>query len=93
MKQNEKLITVLNQMLVEELKTINQNMFHSKGSDNFGYGELYEEIEKETTEEFKQAEWLIKRIIFLETWKTRQQLLSINKNNIEDSYINVRSVG
>jgi len=93
MKQNEKLITVLNQILVDELNAVNQNMFHSKVSDNSGYGELYEEIEKQTTEELKQAEWLIKRIIFLEVWRTRQPLVNINPNNNEAIYINIRNVG
>ncbi len=93
MKDNEKLITVLNKILVDELKSVNQNMLHSKVSETLGYGELYEEIEKETTEELKQAEWLIKRIIFLEVWRNRHPVLSITQNNIEDSYINVRNVG
>jgi bacterioferritin len=93
MKQNEKLIMVLNQILNDELKATNQIMQNPKVSDDLDYGELYEEIEKETTEELKQAEWLIRRIIFLEVLRTRQQLLNINKNNTEDSYINIKNVG
>ena len=93
MKQNEKLIMVLNQILNDELKATNQIMQNPKVSDDLDYGELYEEIEKETIEELKQAEWLIRRIIFLEVLRTRQQLLNINKNNTEDSYINIKNVG
>ncbi len=93
MKDNEKLLTVLNNILVDELNTINQKIFHSEASENLGYGKLYEEIEKETTEELKQAEWLIKRIIFLEAWKSRQSLLSMKQNNINDSYASLRNVG
>jgi bacterioferritin len=93
MKDDEKLITVLNKILVDELKSVNQNMLHSQVCDNLGYGELYEEIEKETAEELKQAEWLIKRIIFLEVWRTRQPVLSNTQNNLDDNYTNVRNVG
>jgi bacterioferritin len=85
MKDNEKLLSVLNKILLDELKALDRNMFHSVVSDNLGYEELYKEIEKETTEELKQAEWLIKRIIFLEVWRTRQPSINVSQNNSKDS--------
>jgi len=91
LKQNKKLITRLNQILIDELKNVNQNMFHQIVNNKLGYGELYEEIEKDLAEELKQAEWLIKRIVFLEVWRTRRSSISFNKNNTENVYKNVRN--
>ena len=85
MKDNEKLLSVLNKILVDELNARNRTMFHSIVSDNLAYEELYKELEKEITEELKQAEWLIKRIIFLEVWRTHQSSIDVNQNNVEDS--------
>jgi bacterioferritin (cytochrome b1) len=93
LKQNKKLIARLNQILIDELKKVNQNMFLQIVSNNPGFGELNEEIEKDIAEELKQAEWLIKRIVFLEVWRARQSSLSISKNNAEDIYKNVRNAG
>jgi len=93
LKQNKKLIARLNQILIDELKHVDQNMFHQIISNKAGYGGLDEQIEKNMSEELKQAEWLIKRIVFLESWRTSQSSSSFNKNNSEDIYKNVRSVG
>ena len=93
MKQNEKLITVLNKILVDELSAVNQNMFHSNVINNLSSDELSEEIEKETSEELKQAEWLIKRIIFLEVCRTHQPFRSINQNKNEAKYEILRNAG
>ncbi|MDR3705719.1 MAG: bacterioferritin [Paludibacteraceae bacterium] len=66
MKGNEKLLTVLNSLLAEELTAINQYMVHSEMCENWGYNILYLAIRKQAMEEMKHAEWLIERIIFLE---------------------------
>jgi len=66
MKGNEKLLTVLNQLLAEELTAISQYMVHSEMCDNWGYDKLHKAIEKQATDEMHHAEWLIRRIIFLE---------------------------
>jgi bacterioferritin (cytochrome b1) len=92
LKENKKLIARLNKILIDELKNVNQNMFHQIVCDKPGYGELDEEIEKDMAEELKQAEWLIKRIVFLEVWRSSRSSISSNKNNIEDIYKNVRNV-
>ncbi len=90
MKDNKKLLTVLNQILVDELADVKQNIIQQHGSVNLDFGEVYEEvnkeIEKEITEELKEAEWLIKRIIFLEVWRTRKPNISIKSNNSDESY-------
>lgn len=93
MKENIKLIGVLNQILIDELNEVNHNVFHSKINANINDKILFEEIAKETTEELKQAEWLVKRIMVLEVLRTRQLSISISQNNSAKSYEKSRSVG
>lgn len=66
MKGNDKLLIVLNQLLADELTAINQYMVHSEMCDNWGYAKLHKAIEMQAREEMHHAEWLIRRIIFLE---------------------------
>ncbi|OGU98229.1 MAG: bacterioferritin [Ignavibacteria bacterium RIFOXYA2_FULL_37_17] len=66
MKGNEKLLTVLNQRLADELIAINQYMVHSEMCNNWGFGKLHKAIEKQAIDEMHHAEWLIQRIIFLD---------------------------
>jgi bacterioferritin len=66
MKGNEKLLTVLNQLLADELAAISQYMVHSEMCDNWGYAKLHEAIEKQAVDEMHHAEWLIQRILFLD---------------------------
>jgi bacterioferritin len=66
MKGNEKLLTVLNQLLADELTAISQYMVHSEMCDNWGYDKLHKAIERQAMDEMHHAEWLIRRIIFLE---------------------------
>ena len=66
MKGNDRLLTVLNQLLADELTAISQYMVHSEMCDNWGYGKLHKAIEKQAIDEMHHAEWLIRRIIFLE---------------------------
>ena len=66
MKGNEKLLKVLNQLLADELTAISQYMVHSEMCDNWGYDKLHKAIEKQATDEMHHAEWLIRRIIFLD---------------------------
>ena len=66
MKGNEKLLTVLNQLLADELTAISQYMVHSEMCDSWGYDKLHKAIERQAMDEMHHAEWLIRRIIFLE---------------------------
>ena len=66
MKGNEKLIAVLNQLLADELTAISQYMVHSEMCDNWGYDKLHKAIEHQAHDEMHHAEWLIRRILFLE---------------------------
>jgi bacterioferritin len=66
MKGNKKLLIVLNQLLADELTAISQYMVHSEMCDNWGYDKLHKAIEHQALDEMHHAEWLIRRIIFLE---------------------------
>lgn len=66
MKGNDALIGVLNALLADELTAISQYMVHSEMCDNWGYDKLHIAIEKQAVDEMHHAEWLIRRVIFLE---------------------------
>ena len=78
MKGNEKLLAVLNQLLADELTAINQYMVHSEMCDNWGYDKLHKAIEGQAKDEMHHAEWLIRRILFLEGTPTVSKLNPIN---------------
>jgi bacterioferritin len=77
MKGNEKLLTVLNQRLADELTVINQYMVHSEMCENWGYNKLHLAIRKQAMDEMHHAEWLIERIIFLGSTPTVSKLNTI----------------
>lgn len=66
MKGDDKVLTVLNELLADELTAINQYMVHSEMCANWGYARLHKAIEAQASDEMHHAEWLIRRIIFLE---------------------------
>jgi bacterioferritin len=66
MKGNKKLLAVLNDLLADELTAISQYMVHSEMCENWGYGKLHTDIEKQAKDEMHHAEWLIQRILFLD---------------------------
>ncbi len=82
MKGNEKLLKVLNQLLADELTAINQYMLHSEMCDSWGYEKLHKAIEKQAIDEMHHAEWLIKRILFLDGMPEVSKLnpMKIGKN-------------
>jgi bacterioferritin len=77
MKGNAKLITVLNSLLADELTAINQYMVHSEMCENWGYEKLHSAIRGQAMDEMHHAEWLIERIIFLDSVPTVSKLNSI----------------
>ena len=79
MKGNEKIISILNNYLADELTAINQYIVHSEMSANWGYGKLHEMTEKRAIEEMKHAEKIIARILFLEGLPI---VSNLNKMNI-----------
>ncbi|NCQ19554.1 MAG: bacterioferritin [Ignavibacteria bacterium CG_4_8_14_3_um_filter_37_9] len=77
MKGNEKLLTVLNSLLADELTAINQYMVHSEMCENWGYNKLHLDIRKQAMDEMRHAEWLIERIIFFDSAPTVSKLNTI----------------
>jgi bacterioferritin len=77
MKGDKKLLTVLNELLGDELTAISQYMVHSEMCDKWGYEKLHKEIEHQAKDEMHHAEWLIGRILFLEGVPAVSKLNSI----------------
>jgi bacterioferritin len=77
MKGNDKLITVLNSLLADELTVINQYMVNSEICKNWGYGKLYKAIRKQAMDEMAHAKWLIERIVFFDSSPTVSKLNTI----------------
>ena len=74
MKGNEKLLTVLNSLLADEITVINQYMVHSEMCENWGYTKLHQAIRKQSIDEMNHAEWLIERILFFDGAPTVSKL-------------------
>jgi bacterioferritin len=66
MKGNEEVLTLLNQLLTNELTAINQYFIHAKMCENWGFLRLYDKIREESIDEMKHADAVIGRILFLE---------------------------
>lgn len=77
MKGNEKLITVLNSLLADELTVINQYIVQSEMCKNWGYNKLHQATKKQAIDEMHHAEWLIERIIFLDGSPTVSKLNAV----------------
>ena len=93
MKGNDKVLAVLNKLLADELTAISQYMVHSEMCADWGYDRLHEAIESQARDEMHHAEWLIRRILFLEgapvvselnPIKIGQTVLEIVSNDQED---------
>jgi bacterioferritin len=74
MKGNDKLLSVLNQLLANELTAINQYMVQSEMCENWGYVKLRVHIRKQAMDEMHHAEWLTERILYLEDTPTVSKL-------------------
>ena len=66
MKGNEQLLTVLNQLLADELTAISEYMVHAELVEEWGYGKLHKALKHQAKDEMHHAEWLVERILFLE---------------------------
>ncbi len=88
MKGNEKLLTVLDKLLADELTAINQYMVHSEMCENWGYSKLHMDIRKQAMDEMHHAEWLIERIIFLGGTPTVSKLNLIKIGKTVSAMIN-----
>ena len=66
MKGHEEVLTLLNNLLTNELTAINQYFIHAKMCENWGFERLAHKIREESIDEMKHADQVISRILFLE---------------------------
>ncbi len=66
MKGNEEVLSLLNQLLTNELTAINQYFIHAKMCENWGYDRLAAKIRAESIDEMRHADMVISRILFLD---------------------------
>ena len=66
MKGHAEVIDLLNQLLAGELMARDQYFIHARMYENWGLTKLFERVWHEMADETEHADWLIKRILFLE---------------------------
>jgi len=74
MKGHDKVIELLNELLTNELTSVNQYFIHAKMCENWGYKALGKHVRDESIDEMKHADIIISRILYLEGLPNLQRL-------------------
>ena len=74
MKAKLGVVDLLNEMLTIELTAVNQYFIQAEMCANWGYGKLHKVLRDRSIDEMRDAEALIKRILFLEGVPNLQRL-------------------
>lgn len=95
MKGSDRIINILNELLLGELAARDQYFIHSRMYEDWGLNKLYERLNHEMEEETQHADAMIKRVLFLEGTPTMapQEAMNIGtdvpsmlKNDLELEY-------
>src|SRR3990167_8949629 len=78
MKGNDTVLTLLNDLLTNELTAINQYFIHAKMCENWGFQRLAPKGRDEAIDEMRRAGMGIRRILFLEGVPNLQRLNKIH---------------
>ena len=66
MQGHKEIIAVLNHLLAGELAARDQYFIHARMYENWGYKRLFDRVWHEMHDETEHADWLIRRILFLD---------------------------
>jgi len=85
MQGDPEVIERLNEVLTAELTAINQYFIHSRMCENWGYQRLAQQKYKESIEEMKHADDVIKRILYFDGTPNMQRLnpVRVGENPVE----------